>query len=271
MNNPISKAATPWSALTKHRALTLEMAKRDVLGRYRGATFGLVWSLASPIAMLAVYTLAFGEIMKSRWPGSSTTADFSLIIFVGIIAHGFLSECMIRAPTLIVSNSNYVKKIVFPLEILPWQMTLSALFHAAMNFVVFALFFLTLHKGLHWTIVLLPIVFLPLVVMAVGIGWLLSALAVYVRDIQQVVTPLSTAMLFLSSAIVPVELVPEKFRVLFQLNPLTLIIDQARTVALWGQSPDFAALGMYSVAAIVVALLGFACFSATKEGFADVL
>src|SRR3546814_20366677 len=116
------------------------MSKRDVLGRYREASFGLLWSLISPFLMLLIYTLAFGYILKSLWPGTSgNIADFSMLLFVGLIVHGFFAECLNRAPSLIVANPNLVKRIVFPLQILPWMVVLSALFHAVTNSIVFML------------------------------------------------------------------------------------------------------------------------------------
>lgn len=257
--------------LGRYRTLVLDLAKRDIFGRYRGASLGILWSILSPFLMLAVYTLAFGEILKSRWPGVEGTLDFSVILFAGLIIHGFFAECLMRAPSLLVGNVNYVKRIVFPLEVLPWPMMLSALFHLGMNFLVFVVGVLLVRGGLPWTIVFLPLVILPLAMVALGVGWLLAALGVYLRDIGQLVAPLSTALLFLSSAIIPVETLPEKYQVVFKLNPLTLIIDQARAVALQGQLPDIGALGLYTTGAMIWCMVTYACFQKVRGGFADVL
>jgi lipopolysaccharide transport system permease protein len=262
----------PFSAFFRYRSLTAELARREVLGRYRGASFGLLWSLISPFLMLIVYTVAFGYILKSRWPHTSgSTSEFALILFLGLIVHGFFAECLTRAPTLIVGNTNLVKRIIFPLEILPWPMVLSALFHVFANCIVFAMLFLLFNHYLPWTIVFLPIVLMPLVIFTVGIVWFLASLGVYMRDISQITGVLATAMLFLSSAIVPVETLPEKYQLVFELNPLTFIINQARAVAIWGNVPNFIGLGIYVVGALVVANLGFIWFNKTKRGFADVL
>lgn len=262
----------PLTAFVRHGSLTWEMAKRDVQGRYRGASLGIAWSLISPFLMLLVYTLAFGSIMKARWPqAEGETSSFALIIFVGLIIHGFFSECFIRSASLVVNNPNFVKKIIFPLEILPWPMVFSALFHAAMNFLVFVIFHWCVAGPVPVTIVLLPLVLLPLAILMAGISWFMAALSVYFRDITQLTSPIATAMLFLSSAIVPVETVPAPFQVVFQLNPITPIIDQARNVSLWGQWPDWGALALCSLGAIAVAAAGFAFFQATRKGFADVL
>lgn len=260
------------SVFGKHRSLTFELTQREVLGRYRGASIGLLWSLISPFLMLLVYTLAFGSIMKGRWPGASgSTTDFALILFVGLTVHGFFAECFIRAPQLIVSNTGYVKRVVFPLDILVWSMTFSALFHLAMNMVVLLILYACLKGEVQPTAALLPLVLLPLVILTAGVCWIVSALGVYLRDIGQVAGVVATAMLFLSSAIIPMESVPESYRIIFELNPLTFIINQAREVVIWGRMPDWAGLGIYTAIALAIALMGHAIFNKLRKGFADVL
>lgn len=260
------------SVFGRNRSLAKELTRREVLGRYRGANFGLLWSLISPFLMLLVYTLAFGFIMKGRWPGSSgSTTDFALILFVGLTVHGFFAECFTRAPQLIVSNVGYVKRVVFPLDILVWSMTFSALFHLMMNMLVLLLLFLWVKGMVHPTAILLPIILFPLVILTVGIGWIVSALGVYLRDIGQIAGVIAAAMLFLSSAIIPVESVPESYRLVFELNPLTFIIDQVREVVIWGRLPDWEGLVIYTIIACVVAVIGHGMFNRLRTGFADVI
>ena len=262
----------PFDAWLSHRSLTWEIAKRDVLGRYRGASFGLLWSLISPFFMLLIYTLAFGYLLKSRWPGTNgDIADYSMLLFIGLIVHGFFAECLNRAPTLIVSSPNLVKRIVFPLQVLPWMMVLSALFHTIANSLVYVVLNFLLRGELGPTMLLLPLVVSPLAVAALGVGWLLSSLSVFLRDIGQVTGVLAMAMLFLSSAIVPVDSLPENYQWLFRLNPLTFIIDQAREVAFWGRMPNWIGLGLYAMGALLFAYFGYAVFQKTRRGFADVL
>lgn len=261
-----------FSVFGKHRSLTFELTQREILGRYRGASFGLLWSLISPFLMLLVYTMAFGFIMKGRWPGSTgSTTDFALILFAGLTVHGFFAECFTRAPQLIVSNTSYVKRVVFPLDILVWSMTLSALFHLFMNMLVLLLLSLCVKGSIHLTAVLLPVVVLPLVILTVGIGWIISALGVYLRDIGQVAGVIAAAMLFLSSAIIPVESVPASYRIVFELNPLTFIINQVREVVIWGRLPNWTGLLLYTLIAYMVALVGHRMFNKLRVGFADVL
>lgn len=260
------------ATLAQRRSLLVELTKREILGRYRGASIGLVWALISPFLMLMVYTLAFGYILRSRWPGTSgSTTDFALILFVGLLVHGFFAECLTRAPQLVLSNPGYVKRVVFPLEVLACSMTLTALFHLSMNVVVLVALKWFWHGELFWHTLLLPLVIAPLVVLAVAVGWFLSALGVYLRDITQIVGVLAAAMLFLSSAIVPVQSLPENYRWVFHANPLTLIIDQAREVVIWGRMPDWSALGLYSVCACILAMLALAFFRRIRGGFGDVL
>lgn len=262
----------PFNALGKYRSLTIELSKREILGRYRGASFGLLWSLLSPFLMLMVYTFAFGSVMKARWPQEAGGGhSFAMILFVGLIVHGFFSECFTRAPTLITSNVSYVKRVVFPLDILPWQIMLSALFHAGMNLVVFALLIMTMEGSLSWTFFLVPLVFVPLIFISLGLSWIFSALGVYLRDISQVTGVLSTAALFMSSALVPVKTLPSNYQAIFSLNPLTFIIDQAREVMLSNHLPDWLGLLQYSAGGLVFMYVGYILFSATRKGFADVL
>lgn len=262
----------PFSPFLSHRSLLVELTRREIAGRYRGANFGILWSLISPFLMLAVYAIAFGAILQTRWPSSGgREPGFALVLYVGLIVHGLFAECVVRAPHLITGNVNLVKRVVFPLDMLPWTLVLSALFHALMNIVVF----IVLHGFIAgWpppTVFLMPVILLPMLPALVGVSALLAALGVYVRDITQVTGVLVTAMLFISSAIVPPEVVPERYRIYFDLNPLTFIINQMRDVALWGHAPDWSALGIYLIVSVIVMYLGFAVFTMTRRGFADVL
>lgn len=268
MPSPIRHVSTIFA----HKELIFELAKREVQGRYRGASFGLLWSLISPFLMLLVYTFAFENILKNRWPVHEVGTDsFAIILFVGIIVHSFFAESFSRAPTLVTGNVNYVKKVVFPLQVLPFPMLLSALFHLGTNIVVLLFLMLIVEGGIPWTALLIPIVLAPLVLLMLGLSWCLAALGVYFKDINQVTGVIAIAVLFTSSAIIPTEAVSEKYRIIFELNPLTLIVDQMRLVALWGGWPDWASLGFYTVIAVAVAVGGYAWFMATRKGFADVV
>lgn len=262
----------PLAPVLDHRSLTWELAKRDVLGRYRGASFGLLWSLLSPFLMLVIYTFAFGTVLGGRWPEvESGGASFAIVLFAALLVHGFFAECLNKAPMLVAAQPGFVKRVVFPLDLLPWPMVLSAGFHAITNLAVFLALQAILDGGVQATALWFPVVLLPLAVLALAVGWALAALGVYLRDIGQVTPLLSVALLFLSSAMVPPSVVPDEYRALFELNPLTFLMEQSRDVLVRGVAPDLAGLGLYAIAAFVLAVLARGLFGRLRRGFADVL
>lgn len=261
-----------FASLLANRSLIAELTRREIHGKYRGASFGMLWALISPFLMLAVYSLAFGNILKSRWPQTGQGAhSFALILFVGLIVHGFFGECITRAPQLVTQNPNYVKRVVFPLEVLPWPMVLSALFNLFTNLAAFIVLQVAVDHRFVWQIVLFPVAIAPLVILALGVSWWLAALGVYFRDIGQVTSVMVTALLFTSTAIMPLSAVSPGVRWMFNLNPLSYIIDQSRGVALWGQLPDWLGLTTYALFALAFTYLGYWTFMVTKRGFADVI
>jgi lipopolysaccharide transport system permease protein len=221
---------------------------------------------------LAIYTFIFGHVFNARW-GVEGDSDggFALVLFCGLIVHGFFAECINRAPVLITSNVNYVKKVIFPIEMLPWVTVTAALFHSLMSLLVLSLFNLYVSGSIPLTVLWLPVVLLPYLLLMTGAIWLVSALGVFLRDIRLIVGVLTTALLFLSPVFYPVSSLPETAQRLIYLNPLTLIIEQIRDIFLWGNSPDFRALAIYLLAAVVVAIIGFTWFQKSRRGFADVL
>ena len=266
----ISPIAMVQSLIT-NRSLIYQMSKREVLGRYKGSIFGLLWSFFNPVFMLTVYTFVFSVIFGARWGEGIGKIEFAGILFAGLIVYGVFSECITRAPSLILSNVNYVKKVVFPLEILPWVAMASSLFHAFISLLVLLGFYFFVHGSLSWTVVLLPLVLLPLVIFIVGLSWFVASLGTYIRDIGQVVGIIVMAMMFLSPIFYPASAFPDSYRVLFYLNPLTFMIEQTRQVLLWGQMPAWSGLAVYFSVSVAVAWMGFAWFQKTRKGFADVL
>lgn len=260
-------------SIAVHRGLILQMAYREVVGRYRGSMMGLLWSFLNPLFMLAVYTFVFSVVFKARWPGSDAQShgEFAIILFSGLTVHALFAEVLNRAPSLIISNVNYVKKVVFPLEILPIISLAGALFHTLISILVLLLATLAITGTLHWTIVLAPLVYAPLIILTLGLAWLLASLGVYLRDINQTIGIITTVMLFLSPVFFPVSALPESYQPLMQLNPLTFIIEQVREVLIWGRLPDWSGLTIYGLIALLVAWLGYAWFQKTRRGFADVL
>ncbi|MGK5024667.1 ABC transporter permease [Janthinobacterium sp. RB2R34] len=261
-------------SLWHHRSLIAQMSKREVVGRYKGSALGLAWSFFNPVFMLVVYTFVFSEIFKSRWGGvglEESKTQFAIVLFVGMIVLGLFSEVVNRAPGLVQANVNYVKKVVFPLEILPLIVMGAALFHALISLGVLLSAFLLLNGYLHWTALLLPLVLLPLMILTMGLAWILASFGVFLRDVGQFVTILTTVLTFLSPIFYPVSAVPAAARVFIMANPLTFIIEQSRAVLLWGHLPDWSGLGLYTLLALLFAWAGFAWFQKTRKGFADVL
>jgi lipopolysaccharide transport system permease protein len=256
-----------------NRQLIWNLSKREVIGRYRGSVMGIAWSFFNPIFLLIVYTFVFGFVFKARW-GVETDGgqgSFAVILFAGMIVHGVFAECVNRSPSLVLANANYVKKVVFPLEILPWVGVVAALFHAAISVLVLLVAELILMHHVPWTVVLLPVVLIPFVVGIMGISWFLASTGVFLRDVSQITGLVTTVLLFMSPVFYPLSALPEKYQALLLLNPLTFIIEQVRQVVVWGYVPAWQGLFIYTVVACLVAWLGFSWFQKTRKGFADVI
>lgn len=260
-------------SLWQHRQLIKQMAWREVVGRYKGSFIGLFWSFINPVLMLTVYTFVFSVVFKARWGlgGGDSKTSFALILFVGLIVHGLLAEVLNRAPSLIVSNINYVKKVIFPLEILPAISLLAALFHSMVSILVLLLASAAIKFYLPWTVILFPIVLLPLIMLILGLSWILASLGGFIRDIGQTIGIITTVMLFLAPVFYPLSAMPEKYHPYIMANPLTFIIEQSREVLIYGHLPNWSGLGLYMLIAIAIVWIGYAWFQKTRKGFADVL
>jgi lipopolysaccharide transport system permease protein len=265
--------AAMFTSLWHNRQLVWQMTRREVASRYRGSLFGLAWSFLNPLLMLMVYTFVFSVIFKSRWSvgGDESRIEFAIILFTGMIVFGFFAEVINRSPSLIISNVNYVKKVVFPLEILPWVSIGTVLFHSMVSLVVLMLLQLLVNFSLPWTALFFPLVLLPLIFACLGLGWFLAALGVFVRDVGQVTSVFTTVMMFLSAIFYPLSALPEKYQGLLQLNPLVLIITESRNVLIFGSLPDWPLVGMLLLAGLGMAAAGFWWFQKVRHGFADVI
>jgi lipopolysaccharide transport system permease protein len=256
----------------RHRSLLLALTRREVVGRYRGSALGLVWSFLLPVFMLCVYTFVFSAVFNARWTAQSTSrGEFALVLFAGLMVYNLFAECVGRAPSLIKQNQNYVKKIAFPLEILPWVSLGAALFHTMVSFVVWHLFFALLFGLPHWTSVLFPLALLPMLLVTLGMTWLLAALSVYLRDLEQLVGVAITALMFMTPIFYPLSALPVEFRRWFVLNPLAAPVEFARDLLYWGKLPDAGSFAIYTLSGFLVAWAGFAVFQKLRRGFADVL
>jgi lipopolysaccharide transport system permease protein len=256
----------------RHGGLIRQFASREVHSRYRQSWLGLLWVLLTPLLMLAVYTLVFRYIFGVRWGVTvESNLSFAVRLYAGLAVFNFFAECVARAPRLILDQPHLVKKVVFPLEVLPWVNTVAALVHLAIALVIL-LALATWELGrIHLSVLALPIVWLPLVPLTVGLGWWLAAIGTFVRDVGQVITLVVSLLLFLSPIFFPIQALPPAWQKWMFLNPLALIITQTRRVLIEGMWPDWGALAVNFAACALVALAGAAFFRAARNGFADVV
>lgn len=276
MNPQPAHSFTPtamFSSLWRNRQLIWQMTRREVVGRYRGSIIGLAWSFFNPVLMLIVYTFVFSVVFKARWNvgGDESKTDFAIILFTGMIVFNLFAEIVNRAPGLIVYNANYVKKVVFPLEILSWVALGSVLFHTIVSLCVLLLAQVILNHSFPWTIILFPLVLLPLLLASLGAAWFLAAIGVFVRDVGQITGVATTILMFLSAVFYPLSALPQRYQSLLRLNPLVLIITESRKVLIYGNLPDWFSLGVALFLGFVLAIAGFWWFQKTRKGFADVL
>ena len=270
---PPATPAAMVSSLWRNRQLIIQMTRRDIANRYRGSLIGVAWSFINPLLMLAIYTFVFSVIFEARWGASENESrmDFAILLFAGMIVFNIFSEMINSAPMLIVGNVNYVKKVIFPLEILPWVSLGSALFHSLISLFVLLLVQLIFKHSLPWTVVLYPLVLLPLIFFSMGFGWLLAATGVFVRDTAQITGVATTVLMFLSAVFYPVSALPEKYQGWLKLNPLVLIISESHKVLVSGKLPDGVSLGTSLLISVLIAFAGFWWFQKVRKGFADVV
>jgi len=257
----------------QYRQLIVQLTRRELESRYKGSFIGIGWSLIHPLLMLCVYTFVFSVIFQVRWgmQANESRLDFALALFVGLISFTIFSEVVNSAPVLILSNVNYVKKVVFPLEILIVVRLFSTLVNALFALVVLLGGILIINHTLQWTVLLLPIVWLPLILLTLGCGFFLASFGVFVRDLNAAVTILTTMLFFLTPIFYPIHAVPEQFRIFSRLNPLALFVEEARGVLLWGILPDVRLFLIGLTVSVLVCIFGIIWFVKSKKAFADVI
>ena len=258
--------------LYKNGYLLVTLVKKDIKQRYQGSILGMLWSFIVPITMLVIYTFVFSEVFQAKWDiNTGDKYQFALVLFCGLTVFNLVGEVMNRAATLIVSNTNYVKKVIFPLEILPVVITCSALFNCVISFVILIVAKLILYHNVSNTLYMIFLAMIPLVILAVGLGLFISAISVYLKDVGNVISVLVTVLMYLSPVFFPLTAVPEKFRIVCEINPMTYIIENFRNVVLYGEVLNWKFYGISCVIALFVYFIGKTVFIRAKEGFADVL
>ena len=255
-----------------HRALIARLARREIEARYRGTVLGVVWAIGVPLMLLSVYTFVFSTVFRGRWrSGSDSTGEFALLLFSGLLVFSVFADCVNRAPGLMLENASYIKRVIFPLEILPWVALLSALFNLLVGTVVLGLFYGFVFGVPPMTAVLLPVVLVPLVLVALGLTWFLASVGVFLRDIRPVV-PIATQMLiFLSPVFYPLDAVPEPYKRLILANPLTTVLENSKAVLFWGALPDWSVFLASLLVGFLTLGVGYWWFARTRKAFADVV
>jgi lipopolysaccharide transport system permease protein len=268
-----SKPVAIFRSFSRNRRLVFEMTKREIKKRYQGSFLGLAWSFVTPLLMLAVYTFVFSVVFKARWGISENESriDFAITLFAGLIVFNTFSEALNQSPGLIINNVNYVKRVIFPLEILSLISMGSILFNSMISLIILLLVQLVFKGFFPITIFFLPLTLLPLLLLGLGVSWFFSALGVYIRDVSQLLGLLTTVLMFLSAVFFPLSTLPETYQVWLKLNPIAMIIEECRKVLVYGKNPDWLVVGILLTISLLAAYVGFWWFQKTRKGFADVL
>jgi lipopolysaccharide transport system permease protein len=263
------------SNLWHKRLLISRLISHNFQSRFRGSQLGLLWSLLSPLVMLAAYTFVFSTVLQARWNQDGalvdSTSQFALILFAGLIPYAAFAETLNNSPRTILAVPNYVKRVVFPLEVLPVVTAGSALIQSVISVAVLLVASLVLTGSIHASLVWLPVAYVPLVLLCLAFAWILASLGTYLRDVGQTVLILSQLLLFVSPIFYPAAIVPEPFRTVIELNPLTGIIESFRRALVWNQGLDWTGWSISVLFSLFLAYAGYLWFMKTKAGFADVL
>lgn len=262
-----------YKSLFANYNLIYQLTKRDILQRYRGSTVGLAWSVITPLIMLALYTFVFSYVFQARWgKGEELPRDmYALILYTGMILHAQLAECLNRTPGLMQNNSNYVKKVVFPLESLIWVIVGSATFQAGIGFVLLVIAKVIITHSISLNILYLFPLIIPFIFLLSGISWIISAIGVYFKDVIHLTGILTAMLMFASPILYPVSMLPERLQTIIYLNPLTYFIEEFRNVLIYGNHPNYLHYIISLVSTFAIAALGLIIFDRTKKGFADVI
>lgn len=281
--NPLAAIRSLWS----HRELTSQFASRHIQAKYKGQALGLFWALIDPLMLLAIYTFVFGFIFNRASGAGGAAGDgasggiarYALEVFAGILVFTIFRETVGPSPTLIVSQPNFVKKVVYPLETFPVSQVLVALFNFAVGMVIWVIGY-SIFSESHIPspgLLLLPIVILPVAVLGLGLSWFLSSLGVFLRDLQTPVSNILQMLFFMSAIFYRIEDVPPPFRIVIQLNPFAQSVTAARAVMFgegelwWGSWWALGAWGATLGVGLVLCVCGYAFFMKSRKAFADVI
>jgi lipopolysaccharide transport system permease protein len=269
MNSTLVSLRHLWA----HRDLIWQFARRQLQEDYRGSYLGFLWSILTPLAMLAVYTFVFSTIFQARWAGIELGSrfDYALFLFAGLIPYNLFSDVALKSTRLITGRPNFVKRVIFPLEILPVSLLLASLAQALINMLILLAGVLLAYRQLHATLLLAPLIFLPLLLFSLGVSWFLASLGVFLRDLDHFLRILLQILFFLTPIIYPLSALPENLQLVLRLNPLTHIVIPFQDTVLLAEAPGWSQLALLMAGSVLVCLLGFAWFMRSKKTFADVV
>ncbi len=275
MNPHAPPPISPWSlwrSLRRNRRLLYELSRREIISRYQGSIAGVFWSLLQPVLTLALYTFVFALVLKVRWPGQEeATSRYALVLFAGLMLFNLLSEILNRAPALLMAHSNYVKRVVFPLELLPVASAIGVLSHVLVQLLVWLVALCAATGSMHWNMLWAPLLMLPLFVLALGLSWMLAGVSVFLRDLVQLVPIASAALVFLAPVFYPLDAVPVNVRGWIEANPLTFVVEQFRAVVIAGEAPQVVPWLLYAAISSCAGWLGYVAFQRLRPRLADEL
>ena len=260
--------------ILSNKGLLIQMVRRNVAARYKGSVLGLLWSFVQPLMMLAVYTFVFGIVFKARWGiegVSENGVSFSIIMFCGMAVFNIFSESVNTSAGVVTGNPSYVKKVIFPLEILPLSTVLSTLIFGLAWFALLLAGMFAFTHQIYWTTLLLPVTLIPLLLFTSGIAFFVASLGVYLRDVQQIIGVVTQILFFMTPIFYPISVVPQRLRWILEYNPLSPVVEETRKMILFGRLPDWKVCALCFIVSFIVFQLGLAWFAKTKKGFADVL
>ena len=241
------------------------------MARYRGSVLGIIWALLTPVVMIAIFTFIFAGIFGARFGANGSPWDYALYLFCGLLPWTMFQETLVQSATTIVTHSNLVKRVVFPLETLPIAQALSSLGNQLFGTLALLIFIVTMRHQLQVTFFWLPVLIIPQLLFTLGAAWLIASLGVFLRDIAQGISLFLTAWMFLTPIIYPESIVPQRYRLFINLNPFTSLVRSYRHILLEGAPPDWSGLAYFTAFALVSFFFGYWCFARTRKNFADVI
>lgn len=261
----------PVQNLLRHRSLIASLVRRDVLGRYRGSVGGAFWTLIHPLLLMVAYYFVFAVVLRVRFGAREGSGDFVFYFLCGMLPWLAFSEAVGRSPNVIFEHSNFVKRVVFPLEILPLNLTLTGLVTELFALLIFIVALLGSGRGLPWTAAYFPLILVPQLLLTAGLCWFLAALGVFLRDIGQIMGFVLTVGFFVTPICYPASALPQAWLWLFEKNPMYTIVGAYRAVFLENALPSGFPLGVLWAVAVAAFWLGYAWFYKVRKSFADLI